>query len=109
MVLSTQWLSTLGSIVWDFKLLTMRFCYLGKKVFLQGLHLSPSSFSKEDNLFSHGEKKGLVLHIAAVTSSGPEDKPLLPIALSNLLAQFPRCLKFLQDYLQFMGMSIRLC
>ena len=41
MVLGTQWLSTLGAIIWDFKLLTMRFCYLGKEVFLQGLHLSP--------------------------------------------------------------------
>ncbi|XP_075645153.1 uncharacterized protein LOC142616170 [Castanea sativa] len=89
-VLSTQWLSTLGAIVWDFKLLTMRFCYLGNKVFLQGLHLSPSSFSEADNLFSHGEKNGLVLHIAAVTNFGYEDKPLLPAALSDLLAQFSK-------------------
>ena len=29
-VLGTQWLSTLGAIIWNFKLLTMRFCYLGK-------------------------------------------------------------------------------
>ena len=29
-VLGTQWISTLGAIIWNFKLLTMRFCYLGK-------------------------------------------------------------------------------
>ena len=68
----------------------MRFCYLGKEVFLQGLHLSPSSFSEADNLFSHGEKKGLVLHITVVTSSSPKDKPLLLAALLDLLAQFPK-------------------
>ena len=36
-VLGTQWLSTLGVISWDFRLLTMRFLYLGKSAFLQGL------------------------------------------------------------------------
>ena len=72
----------------------MRFCYLGKEVFLQGLHLSPSSFSEADNLFSHGEKKGLDLHIATVTNSSPKDKPLLLAALSDLLAQFPKVFEF---------------
>ena len=80
----------MGAIIWDFKLLTIRFCYLGKEVFLQGLHLSPSSISEADSLFSYREKKGLDLHIAAITSSGPKDKPLLPTALSDLLAQFPK-------------------
>ena len=41
-------------------------------------------------MFSYGEKKGLVLHIAAVTRSGLEDKPLLHAALSDLLAEFPK-------------------
>ena len=94
MVLGTQWLSTLGAIIWDFKLLIIRFCYLGKEVFLQGLHLSPSSFSEANSLFSHGEKKGLYLHIVAVTSSSPEDKPLLPTTLSDLLARFPKVFEF---------------
>nr|XP_023879731.1 uncharacterized protein LOC111992135 [Quercus suber] len=89
-VLGTQWLSTLGAIVWDFKLLTMRFAYLGKGVFLKGMQLSTSSFSEADSLFSHGEKKGLLLHISAITKSGPEDQPLLPAALSDLLAKFPK-------------------
>ena len=80
-VLNTQWLCTLGEIVWDFKLLTIRFCYLGKEVFLQGLHLSPSTFSEVDNLFSNGEKKGLVLHISAVTNSSLDVQPLLPTTL----------------------------
>ena len=86
MVLGTQWLCTLGEIVWDFKLLTMRFCYLGKEVFLQGLHMSPSTFSEADNMFSNGEKKGLVLHISTITNFGPTVQPLLPAALSGLLA-----------------------
>ena len=49
-----------------------------------------SSFLEADNLFSYGEKKGLVLHIVVVTRSGLEDKPLLLVALSDLLAEFPK-------------------
>ena len=90
MVLGTQWLCTLGEIVWDFKFLTMRFCYLGKEVFLQGLHMSPSTFLEADNLFSNGEKKGLVLHISAVTNSGPTVQPLLLAVVLDLLAQFSK-------------------
>ena len=79
-VLGTQWLCTLGEIVWDFKLLTIRFCYLGKEVFLQGLHMSPSTFSEADKLFSSAEKKFLVLHISVINNA----------ALSKLLAQFSK-------------------
>ena len=72
-VLGTYWLCTLGEIIYDFKLLTMRFCYLGKEVFLQGLHMSPSTFSEADKLFSSSEKKGLVLQIAVVNNVGYDD------------------------------------
>ena len=41
-------------------------------------------------MFSYGEKKGLVLHIVAVTRFGLEDKPLMLAALSDLLAEFPK-------------------
>ena len=68
-VLGIQWLCTLGEIIWDFKLLTMRFCYLGKEVFLQILHMSPSTFSEADKLFSRSKKKSLVLQIATVNSA----------------------------------------
>ena len=61
MVLGTQWLGTLGVIISDFKLLIMRFCYLGKEVFLQGLHLSPSTFSEANKLFTDLAKKGLAV------------------------------------------------
>lgn len=67
-VLGTQWLCTLGEIIWDFKLLTMRFCYLGKEVFLQILHMSLSTFSEADKLFSRSKRKGSVLQITAVNS-----------------------------------------
>ena len=83
MVLGTQWLCTLGEIVWDFKLLTMRFCYLGKEVFLLGLHMSPLTFSEADKLFSSGEKKGLVLHISTVNNASSDVQPLLPAILSD--------------------------
>ena len=73
MVLGTQWLCTLGEIIWDFKLLTMRFCYLGEEVFLQILHMSPSTFSEADKLFSRSKKKSLVLQIAAVNSAALGD------------------------------------
>ena len=64
----------------------MRFCYLGKEVFLQGLHLSFSTFSEADHLFSNGEKKGLVLHIAVITSPGFDVQPLMLGTLLDLLA-----------------------
>ena len=51
----------------------MRFCYLGKEVFLQGLHMSPSTFSEADKLFSSSEKKGSVLQIAVVNNVGSDD------------------------------------
>ena len=86
-VLGTQWLSTLGAIIWDFKLLTMRFCYLGKEVFLQSLHLSPLTFSEVDKLFTNSAKKGLVLQITAINITSPS-QPLLPTALSALLDKF---------------------
>ena len=89
-VLGIQWLCKLGEIICGFKLLTMRFCYLGKEVFLQGLHMSPSTFSEADKLFSSSEKKGLVLQIAAINNVGSDDQPLLPAALSDLLDQFSK-------------------
>ena len=42
-MLGTQWLSTLGEMQWNFKLLTMSFFYENQKVSLQGLN--PSSRS----------------------------------------------------------------
>ncbi|XP_075665366.1 uncharacterized protein LOC142635031 [Castanea sativa] len=86
-VLGTQWLSTLGEISWDFKLLTMKFSYLGKRVLLQGLNPSESILLDADKLFDGSVKKGLVLYIDVVTTSGL-DQPSLPAALLDLLKQF---------------------
>ena len=61
-VLGTQCLSTLGVISWDFRLLTMRFLYMGKSAFLQGLQPTTSSIISDANkLFSRSTRKGLVL------------------------------------------------
>lgn len=36
-VLGTKWLSTLGSVIWNFQLTQMRFSKGGKEILLQGL------------------------------------------------------------------------
>ena len=61
-VLGTHWLSILGDINWDFKLLTMKFLYLGNRVLLKGLHPKGSVFSEADRFFNDSAtRKGLVL------------------------------------------------
>ena len=88
MVLGTQWLSTLGVISWDFHLLTMRFLYKGKSVFLQGLQLAASSTIFDANkLFGGLTKKGLVLQINAIDYVASIQSPL-PLELAALLGEF---------------------
>ena len=61
-VLGTQWLSTLGEIQWNFKLLTMCFEYRNQQVLLQGL--TPASgpyFVDCKTFFKTPVKKGLLL------------------------------------------------
>ena len=43
-VLGTYWLSTLGVINWDFKLLTIEFHHWGQQVVLQGIKVPGSNF-----------------------------------------------------------------
>ena len=62
-------MSTLGVISWDFHLLTMRFLYRGKSVFLQGLQLVASSTISNANKFFGGlTRRGLVLQITTTDS-----------------------------------------
>ena len=60
-VIATKWLSILDKINWDFKLLTMKFLYLGKRVMLQGLQPNGSTFLEGDRLFSGTTIKWLIL------------------------------------------------
>lgn len=61
-VLGTQWLSTLGEIQWNFRLLTMGFCYEDHKVLLQGLTPSlGSSIMDGKQFFKAFVKRGLLL------------------------------------------------
>ena len=61
-MLGTQWLSTLGEIQWNFKLLTMCFCYEDQKVLLQGLAPSlGSSIMDCKKFFNVLVRKGLLL------------------------------------------------
>ena len=87
MVLGTQWLSTLGVISWDFHLLTMRFLYKGKSVFLQGLQPATSTIFYANKLFGGLTKKGLVLQINAIDYVASIQSPL-PLELAALLGEF---------------------
>ena len=88
-----QWfLAPSGYVPWEksfgtSKLLTMKFSYLDKRVFLQGLHPSGSTLLDADKFFSSSAKKDLVLQIEVVNNPGLEQSPL-PTALSELLDQF---------------------
>ncbi|XP_075645875.1 uncharacterized protein LOC142617069 [Castanea sativa] len=93
-VLNTQWLTTLGEISWDFQLLTMKFMYLGKRVFLQGLQTASSTISEaaEANRFLSGsERKGLVLHISTspIVVTALAQSQLLDV-LAALLVEFSK-------------------
>ena len=63
-VFSTQWLSTLGVINWDFKNLSMGFKYGGQQVLLHGLN-TPKGFEVQDEVqfFKEPTRKGLILQI----------------------------------------------
>ena len=86
-ILGTQWLSTLGVISWNFRLLTMEFLYLGKRVFLKGLQPASSITYGASKLFSGSTRKGLVLQIttAAPVSS---DQPHFPPVLVDFMNEF---------------------
>ena len=66
-VLGTQWLSTLGEIQWNFRFLTMGFCYEDHKVLLQRLTPSwDSSIVDCKHFFKASMKRGFLLQIASV-------------------------------------------
>ena len=88
-VLGTLWLSTLGLIRWDFQLLTMKFLYLGKRVFLQGLQSTSSTIFDANKLFSRSTRKGLVLQIT-VTDHVSSVQPYLSQVLVDLLGKFSK-------------------
>ena len=88
-VLGTHWLSTLGEINWDFHLLTMKFVYLGKVVFLQGLRPSDSTILEADRFLNDSARKGLVLQLSPANSA-TAIQPQIPSALSDLLNEFSK-------------------
>ncbi|XP_075666464.1 uncharacterized protein LOC142636214 [Castanea sativa] len=86
-VLGTQWLSTLGEIQWNFKLLTMGFCYEDHQVPLQGLTPSlGSSIVDCKPFFKASVKKGLLLQIASVEAIVSEVR--LPAEVDSFLQEF---------------------
>jgi hypothetical protein len=96
MVFGVEWLQTLGTVLWDFQLMTMAFDHASHRVTLQGLH--PSGFTLED-----GDRflkpfassiKGFFLQIGpSQLSSSPVSFPArtsepLVDALQSLLSDF---------------------
>lgn len=57
-MLGTQWLSTLGLIQWDFKLLTMSFSHGGHQVFFKGLQPLGSHYQGSNEFFKAPVRKG---------------------------------------------------
>ena len=83
-VFSTQWLSTLGVINWDFKNLSMGFKYGGQQVLLHGLN-TPKGFEVQDEVqfFKEPTRKGLILQITAESTT--EKQSALPPEITSLL------------------------
>lgn len=86
-VLGTQWLSILGEIQWNFKLLTISFWYRNKQVLLQGLSSnSGSSFVDYKKFFNALVKRGLLLQIDGVEPAALVDR--IPVEVETLLQEF---------------------
>ena len=85
-VLGTQWLSTLGEISWDLKL--MKFWYLQNLVLLQGLLSSGSSILGSEEMFKTPIKKGLILQITTPELGVATTLDQLLAALQDPLKEF---------------------
>ena len=86
-ILGTQWLSTLGEIQWNFKLMTMSLWYRNKQVLLQGLSSnSGSSFVDCKKFFNASMKRGLLLQIDGVQPAASVDR--IPAEVDSVLQEF---------------------
>jgi len=87
-VLSIDWLLTLGPVIWDFSKLTLEYTLAGHHILLQGLF--PTGFSMEDGpQFLNGslsESKEFLLHITSQGLISNSSSPPTPI--KDLLTQF---------------------
>ena len=89
LVLGTQWLSTLGVIQWDFKLLTMCFTHGQKAVLLHGLKEAESHIQEGNQFLKEPVKRGLVLQIACHTTANSIDQTTqVPTQVADLLQEF---------------------
>lgn len=67
-VLGTQWLCTLGPIIWDFSKLQMRFTIEGKEVEFKGLSTPPNKVVDHFQIQAEAKKKkkGIIVQVYAV-------------------------------------------
>jgi len=87
LVFSTQWLSTLGIINWDFKNLSMGFNYGRQQVLLQVLN-TPKGFEVQNEVqfFKEPTRRALILQIT--TEGTTERQSTLPSEITTLLQEF---------------------
>ncbi|KAF5447657.1 hypothetical protein F2P56_033191, partial [Juglans regia] len=86
MVLGVQWLRELGTILWNFKDLSMKFQQEGRAVALQGLWASNLIEEGNLNMNNKLEKKGLLLQLVEVSSEKSASE--LPPLVQKLLGHY---------------------
>ena len=87
LILGTQWLSTLGVIQWDFKLLTMCFLYGQNSVLLHGLKRAGTHIQEGVHFLKEPVKRGLILQISDSISLANNVAQVLA-QVATLLKQF---------------------
>uniref|UniRef100_A0A2N9FND1 Reverse transcriptase/retrotransposon-derived protein RNase H-like domain-containing protein n=1 Tax=Fagus sylvatica TaxID=28930 RepID=A0A2N9FND1_FAGSY len=98
-VLGSQWLRTLGVIVWDFEKLEMGFKFRGKKVLLQGMKAWKSSIQGSREFAKRPPSQGLLLQVTQSTVSStqalaiPSISQQISLAVQRALENFASILK----------------
>jgi hypothetical protein len=98
-VLGSQWLRTLGVIVWDFEKLEMGFKFRGKKALWQGMKAWKSSIQGSREFAKRPPSQGLLLQVTQSTVSSaqalaiPSVSQQISPAVQRVLEHFASVLK----------------
>lgn len=79
-VLGTQWLRTLGEILWNFSKMTMRFNISGKEILLKGLTRPKDKVVADTSLWRNAKKPatGAFLQLDVVREVAVDKSQLMP-------------------------------